>query len=123
MQNKPIDTARFAVCLCVAPPEIKTDQVTGQPRVDREGRAQWVVGVAVRPKGGRRSDADVIDVTVPSEPVGVTEGMPVRLVDLVASEWSIDGRSGTSWRAEAVTPVGPAAAAPVASGRRSGGES
>lgn len=121
MQSKPIDVARFAVCLCVSAPEPRVDQMTGQPKVDREGRAQWVVGVAVRPEGGRRSDSDVIDVVLPGEPQGVTEGVPVRLVDLWASEWSIDGRSGTSWRAAAATPVsGPA---PVASARKSGGES
>jgi hypothetical protein len=123
MQSKPIDAERFTVRLCVAPPELRVDPMTGQPRTDREGRTQWVVAVAVRPEGGRRSDSDVIDVVVPGEPQGLAEGMPVRLVDLWATEWSIDGRSGTSWRAGAVTPM-PAPAPASAPGRgKSGGES
>ncbi len=105
MQSKPVDVARFALCRCVAPPEVRTDAVTGRPRLDREGREQWVVGVAVRPEGGRGSDADVIDVTCAAEPVGVSEGMAVRLVDLWASEWSVEGRSGTAWRAASVVPA------------------
>ncbi|MGW8569754.1 SCO3933 family regulatory protein [Streptomyces niveus] len=112
MQNIPVDTARLGSTMCVVPPEPRINPETQQPRVDRDGHAVWVVGVSVRQRETRR--ADVIDVAVPGEPSGIAEGMRVRLDNLVAVAWEIDGRKGTSFRATAIAPEGsrPAASAP-----------
>ncbi|GAA1927481.1 hypothetical protein [Streptantibioticus ferralitis] len=124
MQQKPIDTGRLGQFMCVIAPERRVDPTTDEPRKDREGREQWIVGLSVRQAAGRRTD--VIHVVVPGQPRGIAEGMSVRVVDLWANDWSVDGRSGTSWRAEQIVPAGgtaasggSAAAAPAA---RKGGE-
>ncbi|MEV0368274.1 hypothetical protein AB0I10_00305 [Streptomyces sp. NPDC050636] len=98
---------------------------TGEVRKDRDGNTVYVVGVSVRQRERRR--ADVIEVSVPGEPRGVSEGIPVLVADLVATAWSIGDRSGISFRASGITPAGPpggpAAGAPANRGKSSGGES
>ncbi len=118
MQNMPIDVARLGTCMCVVPPEPRINPETDEPRKDREGRILYVVGVSVRQRDRRR--ADVIDVVVPGEPRGVSEGVPVLLGDLVATAWEIDGRKGVSFRVSSITPTGPSAAA--ATPRNKGGD-
>ncbi|GGO35651.1 hypothetical protein [Streptomyces lasiicapitis] len=121
MQNKPIDVARLGVMRCVIAPEARTTQ-DGELRRDREGQVQWVTALSVRQLESRR--ADVINVVVSgAQPTGVAEGAEVRVTNLWANEWAIDGRSGTSWRADAITPVPPAATSgsdlmPATSGSR-----
>lgn len=114
MQTMPIDEKRLGSIMCVVPAEIRKTP-DGEVRKDREGRVTWVIGLSVRQADGRR--ADVIDVTVPEQPQGIAEGTRVTVVDLVAVNWEIDGRSGTSFRASAVRPVGGGPA------RGKGGES
>lgn len=107
MQNKPIDTGRLGVMRCVIAPEARMTQ-DGEIRRDREGRVQWVTALSVRQLESRR--ADVINVVVAGvQPEDVVEGAEVRVINLWANEWSVDGRSGTSWRADGITPVAPAA--------------
>lgn len=120
---KPVDTSRLEVALCLVAPRMRTDQA-GQPRKDRDGVTQWVTSVAVTVNNGRRADSDVIDVVVPGEPQGITAGMPVALVDLWHNDWAIDGRSGESWSAAAITPAGTAAgsSSPAARSKSGGGD-
>ncbi|MFD0417116.1 hypothetical protein [Streptomyces sp. NPDC127108] len=107
MQYKPIDTARLGVMRCVIAPEARMTP-DGEIRRDREGRVQWVTGLSVRQLESRR--ADVINVVVVGvQPEGVAEGTEVHVINLWANEWQMDGRSGTSWRADRITPVTPAA--------------
>lgn len=110
MQNKPIDTARLGGLRCVIAPEPRMTP-EGEVRRDREGNPQWITGVSVRQAEGRRTD--VIHVVVSgAQPSGIAEGAEIRITNLWANEWAVDGRVGTSYRADAITSV----AAPVASG-------
>jgi hypothetical protein len=111
MQNIPVDMARLGAVLCVVPPEPRVNPETGQIRVDRDGNTIYVVGCVVRQAEGRKSD--VIEVAVPGQPRGLAEGMRVEIADLTAVQWQMGDRSGTSWRATAITPV-PGSAAPAA---------
>ncbi|MFK4068097.1 hypothetical protein [Streptomyces sp. NPDC029674] len=103
MQSKPIDTGRLGVMRCVIAPEARMTP-DGEVRRDREGQPQWITGLSVRQAEGRRTD--VIHVVVAgAQPQGIAEGAEVRVTGLWANEWEVDGRSGTSWRADAITPV------------------
>jgi hypothetical protein len=115
MRSIPVNTEAFAGFVCVALPEPRVaNQETGEVRKDRaSGQVLYSVGVcAIR---GR--DSSVIQVSVAGEPRGLTVGAPVRLVDLEASSWDIDGRSGVAWRAGSVLPAS-GANPPEGSGRR-----
>jgi hypothetical protein len=102
MKRIPVDTNRLSGALCVSAPEVKADPNTGEVRMDKAtGQPVYLVGVSVKLTGERK--AYVLDVAVPGEPVGVVEGAPVRVFDLVAVPWEVDGRSGMSYRASAVT--------------------
>ncbi|SFF54087.1 hypothetical protein SAMN05216251_11832 [Actinacidiphila alni] len=120
MQSIPVDTARLGAILCVVPPEPRVNPETGQIRVDRDGNTIYVVGCVVRQVEGRRSD--VIEVAVPGEPRGLDAGMRVEIAELTAIQWQMGDRSGTSWRATAITPAAgqPTPAAP-APGKPKGG--
>lgn len=120
MQSIPVDVRRLGALMCVVPPEPRVNRETGEIRTDREGRRLYVVGVSVRQPESRR--ADVIEVVVPGEAPAVAEGMRVRIQDLVAVAWEIDGRRGTSYRAVAITPAESGEkAAPVAGRAKSSG--
>ncbi|MCX5050983.1 hypothetical protein [Streptomyces sp. NBC_00474] len=126
MENKPIDVGRLGTMRCEIAPEPRTTP-EGDQRRDREGNPQWITAVSVRQPEGRR--VDTIDVTTSGLPQGLTEGGEVKVSNLWAREWAIDGRTGTSYRADAITPVpgsgggsAPAAAAPGPRGKSSGGD-
>jgi hypothetical protein len=122
MQTIPVDVGRLGALMCVVPPEPRVNQETGEVRKDREGNVIYVVGISVRQRDNRR--ADVIEVAVPGEPRGITEGTRVHIADLVAVAWEIEGRKGTSFRAAAVTAdgmVGGGGSAP-GRGKAAGGE-
>ncbi len=125
MQTIPVDVARLGRVTVIVPPEQKTNPETGEVRRNREGKAVWTVGVAVRQQGRR---ASVIDVSLAAEPVDVDEGGAVTLVDLEAYAWTMGDRSGISFRAAAVVPAPPARpsrsdAAPAVVARPKAGES
>ncbi|WP_406254776.1 hypothetical protein [Streptomyces chartreusis] len=126
MEEKPIDVARLGKIRCEIAPEPRTT-LEGDQRRDREGNPLWVTCLAVRRLEGRR--VDTIDVTTSGQPQGLTEGSEVRVSNLWARDWALEGRTGTSYRADAITPVagsgGSAAPAPTAAGSRgkSGGDS
>jgi hypothetical protein len=98
----PVDVGRLTGLLCLVAPEVKSDPNTGEVKKDRDGRTKYVVGIAVRDPGSRK--AVVIDVTTVVEPHGITEGTRVRMVELVASQWEMAGRSGLSWEAAEILP-------------------
>ncbi|MFE0130324.1 hypothetical protein ACFWY6_01820 [Streptomyces sp. NPDC059037] len=128
MQNKPVDMTRLGIARCEIAPEPRVTP-DGEVRRDRDGNPQWITGVVVRQLEGRRMDA--INVIVSgAQPTGIKEGAEVRLTNLWANEWEVDGRRGTSWRADAITPVPPASgsgsgsasSAPAGGARGKGGE-
>ena len=114
MRTIPVDVSAFEAWLCVMLPEPRVANLeTGELRKDREtGKTMYQVGVCAIQ--GRNSS--VIQVTVVGEPQGLTLGAPVRVVDLEATPWDRDGRSGVAWRASALAPL----QAPVG-GRPTGG--
>ncbi|GAB6901378.1 SCO3933 family regulatory protein [Kineosporia succinea] len=121
MRTIPVDVSAFEAWLCVMLPEPRVaNSDTGELRKDREtGQTMYSVGVCAIQ--GRNSS--VIQVTVVGEPQGLTLGAPVRVLDLQATPWDRDGRSGVAWRAGGLAPLQaptggrPAASAPAAAGR------
>ena len=110
MRSIPVDISRLTGFMCASAPEVRVDPTTGEVRTDRaSGQSLYLVGVVVKLAGTRL--AYVLDVQVAGEPVGVVEGQPVRVFDLEARPWEVDGRSGMSYRASAITAENPASAA------------
>jgi hypothetical protein len=111
-----VDVSVFGGFMCVNPPEVKANPRTGEVRTDTAtGLPVFVVGVvAIR---GR--DSSVIQISVPGEPVGLGVGTALRLVELEAVPWDVEGRSGVSFRAAGVLPFEPVAPEVAESSRRS----
>lgn len=102
----PIDTRRLLGLLCVSAPVPRSDRDTGVAKIDRvTGQPEYLVGVLAKIPGDRR--AFVIDVRVPGEPAGLIEGQPIVLHNPTGSPWEQNGRSGVSYRADAITPATP----------------
>lgn len=126
MEDKPIDASRLGTIRCEIAPEPRTT-LEGDQRRDREGNPLWITGLAVRRLEGRR--VDTIDVTTSGQPQGLMAGGEVKVTNLWAREWALEGRTGTSYRADAITPAmgsggGSAPAAPAAGARgKSAGDS
>lgn len=47
-------------------------------------------------------EAEILSVKVPGEPEGLTAGGPVTVEGLTAQAWSVEGKSGVAFYAEAV---------------------
>jgi hypothetical protein len=94
-------------------PQPKNDN-DGRQKADRDSGAPLYVTelVAMDDTG-----AEVIKVTTTGQP-RITTRQLVTVVKLVATPWSIDGRGGVAFRAEAIVPVPttPASPARAASG-------
>ncbi|MFF8728904.1 hypothetical protein ACF073_20740 [Streptomyces sp. NPDC015171] len=126
MDSKPIDVARLGAIRCVIAPEPRLTP-EGETRRDREGNPLWITGLSVRQAEGRRTD--VVHVVTSGQPQGLLEGSEVRVTNLWANDWAVDGRTGTTFRADAIIPVsgsagGSASTAPAAGprGKSAGGE-
>jgi hypothetical protein len=120
MRSIPVRDSAFAGLVCVMAPEAKLlDMDTGEVKKDRRsGQTVWTVGVCAM----RGRDSSVIQIAVVGEPGGLGVGMPVRVVDLEATPWERDGRSGIAWRAEKVLPAVAPSPAPTAGAQASGGK-
>ncbi|MFI9721681.1 hypothetical protein ACIHFE_18820 [Streptomyces sp. NPDC052396] len=119
MQSIPVDTSRLGVLRCVVAPEPKiADFEKQEVKKDREGNTVYTVGLVVRQDGRR---ASVIEVSITGEPVGVAEGMEVRVTGLEAFSWAMGDRHGISFRAAAITPVPPADTRATTTGGKGGG--
>ena len=111
MRNMPIDISNLAF-VCVSPPRPKlVNQETGEVKTDKNGEPVYQVGLSCSNEEGR---VDLLNVAVSGDP-GVSLGQVVTPVGLVGFYWeqNINGerRSGISFRAERVVPVGGEAAA------------
>ena len=119
LRSIPVDISRLTGFMCASAPEIRVDPTTGEIRTDREsGQPLYLVGIVVKLAGTRL--AYVLDVQVPGEPVGIREGQPVKVYDLEARPWEVDGRSGMSYRASAITAESAGSSAPDAAGSGKG---
>lgn len=98
-----IDTTKFTGMFCVTEPEARVaNRETGQLKKDREsGQTLYQVGVCVM----AGTQAEVITVSVPGEPKGLTRGTPVQVRDLVATPWAMGDRNGIAFRASAITAL------------------
>ncbi len=95
-------------------PEPIRERGTNRPRTDTEtGEPLFAVQLVALIEGR----ANVITVKVPGEPPAVPQGAPVRVLGLVATPWTMEGRSGVAFRAARIEPISPSArpAAPRAS--------
>lgn len=96
---------KFVVVLAANP---KNDQNRNQKVDMKTGAMLWQVTVVPIGDDFMR---EALNVIVDAEPK-VPAGSFVEVVDLVATTWEIDGRSGVSFRAQRVVPFAAMASAP-----------
>jgi hypothetical protein len=90
-------------------PEPKSDG-DGRQKADRDTRELLYVVELVALDGSGASSAEVIKVTTAGEPK-IAYGQFVHVTGLVVTPWSMDGRSGISFRAQSIVPAKQSAAA------------
>jgi hypothetical protein len=84
------------------------DFQTKQPRADDNGEPLYVVQLLVMGE----DSADLIAVKVPGVPSqAIRQGAPVKVSGLVAQPWTMNDRSGVSFRAARIEPAMAAAKA------------
>lgn len=80
-------------------PEQRTDRDTGAVRIDKEsGLPMFQVQVAALDASG----GEVLAVSVPGQPTGISVGAPVSIEGLMAIPWSQGDRAGVAFRATAI---------------------
>ncbi len=65
-------------------------------------------------------EAEIISVKVPGQPEGLTTGGPVQVIGLTAQAWTVEGKSGVAFHAEAIRD-GARTAAGIARGNGQAG--
>ena len=88
-----VDTAELTFLVVAAPVPVR-DYDTQQVK-----REDGVPLFSVRLVAMGAGEADIINVKVPGEPVGLVPGQPVMLRELTAQPWSIGDKSGVAFRA------------------------
>ena len=97
----PIDTSAIAF-LCALAPEPVVDFETRRPKADENGEPLYVIQLLVMGD----DSANLIAVKVPGVlSSGIRQGHPVKVHGLVAQPWSMNDRSGVSFRAARVEPA------------------
>jgi hypothetical protein len=97
----PIDTNGM-MFLAAGAPEAVVDFETKAAKVDDSGQAIFSVQIVALSDGS----AEVLGVKVAGEPKGIAQGVPVKLVGLVAQPWAMNDRSGVAFRATRIEVVG-----------------
>ncbi|MFD9904831.1 hypothetical protein [Streptomyces sp. NPDC059063] len=120
MDDRPISEERLGIMRCVLAPEPRT-MPNGTVRRDRDGNTQWITGISVRHI--ERRTTYMINVVTLVRPEGVAEGSVVTVTNLWSREWDIDGRKGTSWRADEIRPVASVGGSGKGHGAAAGGSS
>jgi len=100
MRNIPVDTARLTTLVGGAIEAATTPD--GTPRRNRAGQVLFNVPLVVVIEN---ASADTLVVRIPGPVPQVPPLTPVRLVELVARPWTMDGRSGVSFTAEGLQPA------------------
>jgi hypothetical protein len=96
-----------ALVLCVVLPKARIVEETGAPRMDREtGKPIFRVKVCFI----SGENAETIWVSVPGEPAGLVLGQALKVTGLRAQAWEQGGRSGTAYKADAITSASDAGA-------------
>ena len=97
----PIDTSAMQF-IAVMAPKPEQDFTTKEAKLDKEtGAAIWSVQVAAMAAGS----ADILKVNHPGDP-HLEPGTMVRLHGLIATPYTMADRSGVSFRAEKIEPLG-----------------
>ena len=91
--------------VCAGEAEADIDFKSGRPKTDPTGTPLFALRLFVM----AGSEADVIKVKVPGQPVGVTPGIAVRVSGLTALPWDMGERSGVAYRVTRIEPAGPPA--------------
>lgn len=100
MKSIPVDTRSITTLVGGAiQPAVGPD---GAQRRDKSGRPLFQVPVVVVSES---ASADTFTVRLPGPVVQVQPLTPVTFVGLVARPWTMEGRSGVSFSAEAMQPV------------------
>lgn len=107
-----MDTAGMQFLIAVAPQPAR-DWDTKEQRVDADGQPVFSVQLVALEDGA----AQLLHVKVAGDPGPLPQGTPVKVTNLVATPWSLDGRSGVSFRAERVEALAPA---PNGAGEKAG---
>ena len=113
MFNMPIDTSGMTFLVGAGAEPIR-ERGTNRQRTDSEtGEPLFAVQLVALVEGR----ANVITVKVPGNPGTLPQGAAVRVVGLLATPWTMEGRSGVAFRATRIEPLGQSArpAAPRAS--------
>ena len=110
MLRLPVDTSELRF-VATTSPEPVVDFTTRAPKADENGEPLFVVQlVALAAEGG----GELITVKTAGAPKSVAPGVFVTVTDLVATPWSMNDRSGVSFKAGGIHPVPtPQTAAPV----------
>jgi hypothetical protein len=97
----PVDTSAIAF-LCAMAPEPVVDFQTRRPKADENGEPLYTVQLLAM----GQDSADLIAVKVPGLPsAAIRQGHPVKVTGLVAQPWTMQDRSGVSFRAARVEPA------------------
>jgi hypothetical protein len=97
----PVDTSAIAF-LCALAPEPVVDFQTKQHRADENGEPLYVMQLLAMGDGS----ADLLAVKVPGVPSSaIRQGAQVKVMGLVAQPWTMNDRSGVSFKAARVEPA------------------
>lgn len=99
----PIDTSGLTLLVGLAPEPV-LDFESRRPKADENGEPLYQLQLVAL--GGE--GAEVITVKVPGEPRGLSAGVPVKVLGLVALPWSMGVRSGVSFKAARVEALSAA---------------
>ena len=99
----PIDVATITF-LAAGEPEPMTEHDSDRQRVDRDGKALFVMRLVALADG----QAEVLAVRLAGNPSkGIGQGLAVRVTGLSATPWTMGERSGITYRAERIEPASP----------------
>lgn len=108
MRNIPVNLGGFKLRV-VEEPTIKMDQEGVVKTVYGTDDPLYVVAVFAKPvatESGYRGKGSELKVTLATNPGEVAEGDLVELSGATVSHWEKDGKSGLSWKAASLKPVG-----------------
>jgi hypothetical protein len=98
-----VDTAGMQFLVAVAP-EPARDWDTKEQRVDTDGQPIFSGQLVALGDG----NAQILPVKVPGDPGPLPQGTPVKVTGLVATPWSLDQRTGVSFKAERIEALASA---------------
>jgi len=100
----PIDTSAVSF-IDVMPPEPVLDRQTNQQMADANGEPLYSIELVCI---GAEGD-EILSVTFPgTPPAGIRQGMPVKVLGLMVTDWAIGDRVGLTLRAAKVEPLSAA---------------